>query len=72
MVTSSPVVSLPTPFGKICVLDTKEGAICKRTVDVDDVCVTLRSNNHKYHDFRIEIQNINQVAAVVDMVASFD
>ena len=58
---------LNPPIGKVCVIDSKEGAAVKEIADVTDSAVVCHSFNPdpKYKDYEIEFDNINQIAVVV-------
>lgn len=58
------------PFGKICVIDAKEGAVVKILMQGDD-CAMLRSLNPKYKDYTIPYDEIQRIAVVVGSLHNF-
>lgn len=64
---------LNPPIGKICVIDTKEGAVVKEIKKVSEETMTLHSLNPdpKFHDYEIELDSILGVAQVVGLIREF-
>lgn len=56
---------LNPPLGKICVIDSKEGAAVKIIADASDDDITLHSLNPQYPDYNIAAAEIISVAEVV-------
>lgn len=56
---------LVPPVGKICVIDSKEGAVVKEIRRVNEDSITLHSINPKYKDYNLDFESINQIAVVV-------
>lgn len=59
------------PIGKICVIDSKDGAVVKEIVDADEECITLHSLNPAYRDYKVELSDVLGIAEVVGLVRSF-
>lgn len=59
------------PIGKICVIDSKDGAVVKEIVDADEECITLHSFNPVYRDYKVELSDVLGIAEVVGLVRSF-
>lgn len=53
------------PIGKICVIDSKDGAAVKVIAGVDDEFLTLHSLNPDYPDYNIALADINGIAEVL-------
>lgn len=62
---------LNPPIGKICVIDTKDGAVVKQILSVNEDTMTLHSLNPAYRDYEIDLSTILGVAEVVGLVRSF-
>lgn len=58
------------PFGKVCVIDAKEGAVVKILLQGDD-CALLRSINPKYKDYTVPYDEIQRIALVVASLRNF-
>lgn len=58
------------PIGKICVIDSKDGAAVKVIASADDGNITLHSLNPdpKYRDYPVEYTSINGIAEVIGFV----
>lgn len=62
---------LNLPVGKICVIDSIDGAAVKVVAGVNEESVTLHSLNPKYDDYTVELTSINGIAEVVGLVRKF-
>lgn len=62
---------LNPPVGKICVIDSIDGAAVKVVAGVNEESVTLHSLNPKYDDYTVELTSINGIAEVVGLVRRF-
>ncbi|MBD5302287.1 MAG: LexA family transcriptional regulator [Bacteroides sp.] len=62
---------LNPPLGKICVIDTMDGAVVKEITDVGETSLTLHSLNPDYEDYEIELTSINRIAEVVGLLREF-
>lgn len=62
---------LNPPVGKICVIDSIDGAVVKVVAGDDEESVTLHSLNPKYDDYTVELTLINGIAEVVGLVRKF-
>lgn len=62
---------LNPPVGKICVIDSIDGAAVKVVAGVNEESVTLHSLNPKYDDYTVELTSINGIAEVVGLVRKF-
>ncbi len=62
---------LNPPIGKICVIDTKDGAVVKVIKEVDEESMVLHSLNPEYSDYKIDLDSINGISLVVGLVRSF-
>lgn len=58
------------PFGKVCVIDTKDGAVVKVLLQGDD-CALLRSLNPKFKDYTVPYDEIQRIALVVASLHNF-
>lgn len=56
------------PIGKVCVLDTREGAVVKVIKETTEDGVMCHSFNNSYPDYEIPAGNINQTALVVGSI----
>lgn len=63
---------LNPPIDKICVIDTRDGALVKQIRRADDETLTLHSLNPRYPDRRIDISSINRIAVVVGLIRTFE
>ena len=63
--------SLNPPVGKICVIDSKDGAAVKVIRDVEEDCLVLHSLNPEYRDYRVNFSDLNQIAVVVGSVRNY-
>lgn len=61
---------LNPPIGKICVIDTTEGAVVKVIEDVGEETMTLHSLNPAYSDYEIGLATILNIAEVVGLIRS--
>lgn len=59
------------PIGKICVIDSNEGAVVKVLREVKGGEVILHSLNPEYNDYPLPASSINNIAVVVGMVRAF-
>ena len=61
------------PIGKICVIDSKDGAAVKVIVSANDdtETFTLHSLNPDYTDYEVEFTDILDIAEVVGLVRNF-
>lgn len=59
------------PIGKICVIDSNEGAVVKVLREIKDSEVILHSLNPEYNDYPLPASSINNIAVVVGMVRAF-
>lgn len=61
------------PIGKICVVDSKDGAVVKVIDSVDNEAgtVTLHSLNPAYNDYNVPFSDILDIAEVVGLVRTF-
>lgn len=61
------------PLGKVCVLDTTEGAVVKelRAVNEDAQTLTLHSFNPDYPDYDIPMDTVLNIAVVVGILIVF-
>lgn len=62
---------LNPPVGEICVLDTKDGAVLKEIMDVEESSIVLHSLNPRYKNYPVDFEDINRIAVVVGMVRNF-
>lgn len=62
---------LNPPVGKICVIDSIDGAAVKVVAGVNEESVTLHSLNPKYDDYTVDLTSINDIAEVVGLVRKF-
>ena len=56
------------PIGKVCVIDSKDGAAVKQIASINESNIVCHSLNPDYQDFEVEFSNINQIAVVVGAV----
>lgn len=63
--------SLNAPIGKICVIDSKEGAAVKVIKEVEEDSIVLHSLNPRYKDYRVSFSDLNRIAVVVGMIRNF-
>ncbi|MDE5886480.1 MAG: S24 family peptidase [Muribaculaceae bacterium] len=61
---------LNPPVGEICVIDTKDGAVLKEIMDVEEDCIVLHSLNPEYKNYMVGFDDINRIAVVVGLVRS--
>ncbi len=59
------------PLGRICVIDSRDGAAVKEIADASDEAVTLRSLNPDYPDYSVDVSDILAIAEVVAIVRRF-
>ena len=59
------------PIGKICVIDSNEGAVVKVLREVKGGEVILHSLNPEYNHYPLPASSINNIAVVVGMVRAF-
>ena len=59
---------LNPPLGRICVIDSKEGAVVKVIAKVEADTMTLHSLNPAYRDYTIDLSSINRIAEVVGII----
>lgn len=59
------------PIGKICVIDSNDGAVVKVLKEIKGSDVILHSLNANYNDYPIPASSINNLAVVVGMVRAF-
>ena len=59
---------LNPPVGKVCVIDSKDGAAVKEIAAIKDSAIVCHSLNPDYRDYEVEFSNINQIAVVVGAV----
>lgn len=52
------------PVGKICVIDSSDGALVKEISETSEECVTLHSLNPAYQDVKVKLDDINGLAVV--------
>lgn len=62
---------LNPPVGKICVIDSIDGAAVKVIAGADDESLTLHSLNPAYKDYRVEHASVNGIAEVVGLIRNF-
>lgn len=62
---------LNLPIGKICVIDSIDGAAVKEIVASDDECITLHSLNPDYDDYKVDHISIGGIAKVVGLIRRF-
>ena len=62
---------LNPPLGKICVIDTMDGAVVKEITEVGETSLTLHSLNPNYDDYEIDLSSINRIAEVVGLLREF-
>ncbi len=62
---------LNPPIGEICVIDTKDGAVLKEIMDVEEDSIVLHSLNPRYKNYLVDFSDINRIAEVVGMVRNF-
>lgn len=62
---------LNLPIGKICVIDSIDGAAVKVIVASDDECITLHSLNPDYDDYKVGHTSIGGIAKVVGLIRRF-
>lgn len=58
------------PIGKICVIDSKDGAAVKVLKAANGSELTLHSLNPAYKDYPVPTSDINRIAVVVGMVSN--
>ena len=56
------------PIGKICVIDSKEGAVVKIIKGASNSEIMLHSINPDYKDYSIELSSLNRIAVVVGII----
>lgn len=56
------------PIGKICVIDSKEGAAVKVLKEASDSSVVLHSINPEYDDYEVAVSDLNRIAVVVGVI----
>lgn len=56
------------PIGKICVIDSKEGAAVKVIKEVSNSSIVLHSLNPDYKDYKVAVSDINRIAVVVGVI----
>ncbi len=56
------------PIGKVCVIDSKDGPVVKEIKAVNRDSITLHSLNPRYRDYKVDFDNINQIAVVVGSI----
>lgn len=56
------------PIGKICVIDSKEGAAVKVIKGASDSSITLHSLNPDYKDYEVAVSDLNRIAVVVGVI----
>lgn len=56
------------PIGKICVIDSKEGAAVKVIKEASDSNIVLHSLNPEYKDYEVAVPDINRIAIVVGVI----
>ena len=59
------------PIGKICVIDSREGAAVKVIAAIDGSHILLHSLNPKYKDYPIDIDDILGIAEVVGQIRQY-
>lgn len=59
------------PLGRICVIDSRDGAAVKEIADASDEAVTLRSLNPDYPDYSVDVSDILAIAEVIAIVRKF-
>lgn len=59
------------PIGKICVIDSKDGAVVKVIAAMGENGLLLHSLNPEYNDYNIDYSDILGIAEVIGMVRSF-
>ena len=59
------------PLGRICVIDSRDGAAVKEIADASDEAVTLRSLNPDYPDYTVDVSDILAIAEVVAILRRF-
>lgn len=64
--------TLNPPVGKICVVDTRDGAVVKVIAAVSCNSITLHSINPDYEDYKVAHSEINRIARVVGLVRNFN
>lgn len=57
------------PIGKICVIDSKDGAAVKVLKAFDAESVLLHSLNAEYNDYSVPVADVNRIAVVVGIVS---
>lgn len=62
---------LNPPIGKMCVIDTRDGAVVKEIKNINEDTITLHSLNPAYPDFEVEFDSILGVAEVVGLNRQF-
>lgn len=60
------------PVGRICILDTMDGALLKEVAGIKGNALVLHSLNPDYEDFEVEFQSILRIALVVASVRNYD
>lgn len=60
------------PIGKVCVIDSKEGALVKLITRADDESVSIHSYNPAYHDTTIDVSSVSALAVVVALLRRFN
>lgn len=56
------------PTGRICVLDTIDGAIVKKVINISDANILLHSENPIYPDFDLPAEDVYKIAEVVGLI----
>ena len=59
------------PVGKVCVIDTTEGALVKVVAGADEQGVILSSFNKRYKNRHVESANVLQLALVTTVIHKF-
>lgn len=59
------------PIGKICVIDSKDGAVVKVVAGADEESIRLHSLNPNYRDYTVELASVGGIAEVVGSVRIF-
>ncbi|MBD5307633.1 MAG: LexA family transcriptional regulator [Bacteroides sp.] len=59
---------LNPPIGKVCVIDSKEGALLKEIAGETDGAIILHSFTPKYKDYSIPAEDVLQIAEVIGLL----
>lgn len=62
---------LNPPIGKICVVDSKDGAVVKMIKSASDDSIMLHSLNARYKDYAVAVADISHIAEVVGLTRAF-